>query len=60
MNIEEINSLIQKEKNAKNISVKDVSDGHHTFKELYKNRLILFCTLCNCFPYRAWKSKKTL
>ncbi len=56
MNIQEINSLIQKEKG--NINVKDVSDGHHTFGELYKNRIMLFCTLCNCNPDISWKSKK--
>lgn len=58
MNIKEVNSLLQKEKRDGNISVKEVSDGHHTFEELYKNRLILFCSLCNCFPNLSWKSRK--
>lgn len=38
-----INNLIKKLK-SENISAKDISDGHHTFRELYKQRLILFCT----------------
>ena len=58
MNIYEINDLIQKEKNDGNINSKEISDGHHTFRELYKNRLILFCTLCNCYPEISWKSRK--
>lgn len=57
MSIEEINELIKREKELGN-SVKDVSDGHHTFRSLYENRLILFATICNCFPSLAWKSKK--
>lgn len=40
------------------MSVKDISDGHHTFRELYRQRLILFCTICNLFPNLSWKSKK--
>ncbi len=32
------------------ISAKDISDGHHTFREIYKERLILFCVICNIFP----------
>jgi hypothetical protein len=33
----------------------DVSDGYHTFNELYKHRCILFSVICSLFP--AWKSK---
>ena len=58
MNINELNNLIQIEKINGNISVKQISDGHHTFEELYKNRLILFCVLCNSNPNISWKSKK--
>ena len=58
MNINELNNLIQIEKINGNISVKQISDGHHTFEDLYKNRLILFCTLCNSNPDISWKSKK--
>ena len=36
----------------------DVSDGYHTFNELYEHRAILFCVICHSHPDRAWKSKK--
>lgn len=56
--IDEINNIIKENKEAKNISTKEISDGHHTFGELYHHRIILFCTICNLFPNISWKSKK--
>lgn len=56
--IDKINSMIQINKKQKNISTKEISDGHHTFGELYEHRIILFCTLCNLLPNISWKSKK--
>lgn len=35
----------------------DLSDGYHTFNELYHHRAILFSVICSLFPERAWKSK---
>ena len=35
----------------------DVSDGYHTFNELYHHRAILFCVICSRFPDLCWKSK---
>lgn len=35
----------------------DLSDGYHTFNELYHHRAILFSVICNYMPDRAWKSK---
>lgn len=35
-----------------------ISDGYHTFGELYTHRALLFATICNIFPDKAWKSKK--
>ena len=35
----------------------DLSDGYHTFNELYHHRAILFSVICNMMPDRAWKSK---
>lgn len=35
-----------------------VSDGYHTFNELYHHRAILFSVICNSMPDKAWKSKK--
>lgn len=56
--ITEINNLVQEKIKSENLSAKDISDEHHTFRELYKQRLILFCTICNLFPNLSWKSKK--
>lgn len=56
--IDEINNIIKENKDLKNISTKEISDGHHTFGELYYHRIILFCTLCNLFTNISWKSKK--
>jgi len=35
----------------------EVSDGYHTFNELYHHRAVLFATICNKFKSLAWKSK---
>lgn len=35
----------------------DLSDGYHTFNELYHHRAVLFSVICRLFPERAWKSK---
>lgn len=56
--IKEINELIKKYNKDGIISSKEISDGRHTFRELYKQRLIMFCTICNCFPNLSWKSRK--
>ena len=37
--------------------VEDVSDGYHTFKELYHHRAVLFSVICNSLKDIAWKSK---
>lgn len=34
-----------------------ISDGYHTFDELYFHRMILFAVICNTYKDRAWKSK---
>ena len=39
-------------------SVGDVSDGYHTFNELYHHRAMLFAALCHLNPEIAWKSKQ--
>jgi len=56
--IEDINSLIIESKLSGEISTKEISDGHHTFGELYRHRIALFCTLCNLLSEISWKSKK--
>ena len=35
----------------------NLSDGYHTFNELYHHRAVLFSVICNMFPNKAWKSK---
>ena len=35
----------------------DVSDGYHTFNELYKHRGVLFLSLCCAFPDKSWFSE---
>lgn len=34
-----------------------VSDGYHTFDELYHHRAVLFSVICREFPELSWKSK---
>lgn len=36
----------------------EVSDGYHTFNELYHHRAVLFSVICNQNKNLAWKSKK--
>ena len=35
-----------------------ISDGHHTFDELYHHRMMLFAVICNTYKDKAWKSRK--
>ena len=36
----------------------NLSDGYHTFNELYHHRAVLFSVICNAFKLCAWKSKQ--
>ena len=36
----------------------NLSDGYHTFNELYHHRAVLFSVICNLLPDKAWKSKR--
>ncbi|MHB9161698.1 MAG: WDGH domain-containing protein [Nitrosotalea sp.] len=54
MKEKEINEIIQKEHLDTNL----ISDGYHTFGELYDHRIALFIALCNMIPLNSWKSKK--
>lgn len=40
-----------------NSGIGNLSDGYHTFNELYHHRAILFSLICNANPDKAWKSK---
>ncbi len=47
-------------KNIHNIMEDDIgriSDGYHTFDELYFHRMILFSIICKIYHDKAWKSK---
>ena len=35
----------------------DLSDGYHSYNELYKHRMILFSIICNQNQKVAWKSR---
>lgn len=36
----------------------EISDGYHTFNELYYHRMMLFSIICNTYKSVAWKSWK--
>ena len=38
--------------------LKNMSDGYHTFDELYQHRCVLFACLMKSHPDLSWKSKK--
>ena len=40
------------------LTVGQLSDGYHTFDDLYNQRLYLFATIVNLKPSLSWKSKK--
>ena len=35
-----------------------ISDGYHTFNDLYEQRMILFSTIVNLFPDISWKTRR--
>lgn len=39
-------------------NIGQVSDGDHTFEELYFHRMTLFAVICNSHIYKSWKSWK--
>jgi hypothetical protein len=39
-------------------NIGEISDGSHTFNELYMHRTMLFATICNTYKNDAWKSWK--
>ena len=56
MKLEEIQERIFEHKEGGN-SVEELSDGYHTFEELYHHRAVLFSVICNSYPDKSWKSK---
>lgn len=47
------NEIFHKDKN----HVGNISDGYHTFNELYHHRMVLFSIICNQNKDKAFKSK---
>ena len=39
-------------------NIGQISDGSHTFDELYYHRMVLFSVICNTYKDKAWKSWK--
>lgn len=56
--IDEINEMILFARDQEGIDVGDISDGYHTFDDLYHQRLILSAALFNTYRGFAWKSRK--
>lgn len=54
-NIDNLNHIISTSKDEIDISL--ISDGYHTFDELYFHRMILFSVICKQNKDKAWKSK---
>lgn len=40
-----------------NLDMGNVSDGYHTFNELYDHRMVLFSIICRTYNSNAWRSK---
>jgi len=54
---QEINNGLQRMKEAEVINMKHISDGYHTFDELYHHRMMLFAVICNTYKEKTWKSE---
>ena len=55
--IESLNNYLQVLKGL-GLSLKEISDGWHTFEELYYHRMILFLTIQKVNKNISWKAKK--
>lgn len=55
---EQLNEQIKRMKDIGIINAGEISDGYHTFDELYHHRTVLFATICNMHHnyYNAWIS----
>ncbi|EGQ3847465.1 hypothetical protein HDO24_000938 [Staphylococcus pseudintermedius] len=53
-----INDLIKVSKSTGKIKSKNISDGYHTFGQLYHDRAVLFAVILNTYKEKAWKSKQ--
>lgn len=55
---EEINKIIKESEEKGGLNTDEISDGAHTFEDLYKHRIYLFAVICNQNKDKAWKAKK--
>ncbi len=46
------------DENGNTIAIGKVSDGYHSFDELYEHRCMLFIALMSAYPELSWKSRK--
>jgi len=53
-----INDKIIHSKGLNEINTDNISDGYHTFGELYNHRAVLFNVILKVFKERAWKALK--
>ncbi len=58
INTKQLNLLIKHGRENDTLDVKQISDGRHTFGELYQQRSMLFISICNLYPHISWKSHK--
>lgn len=62
MNNNQLNSLIRELVKEEEIKTDNISDGYHTFGELYSHRIILYIALCKQLAkdntYNVWRSEK--
>lgn len=56
--IDYINNYIEENIGAMGLDTDRISDGYHTFGELYFHRMILFSILCKIYKNNSWKSRK--
>ena len=56
--IDGINNLIKEAKEQNVITTKAVNDTHHSFGDLYFQRMILFAALCKSYPEHSWITRK--
>ena len=52
-----LNLAIKSYKDKGLVRTKNISDGYHTFGQLYHDRAVLFAIICNTYKDNAWKSK---
>lgn len=55
--IKEIKDNFKTNKTESTLDTGNITDGYHTFNELYHHRAVLFALICNQNKELAWKSK---